>query len=97
MIWPDGLRRGHLHVLDIETGREYPFLVKGGTDSELNGREIRAARKSKSLYPMSGACMNSWTIEDDKFAALIRRRLLMTSQSDLSIKEPLSFWPSGIQ
>ena len=50
MIRPDGLCRGHLYVLDIETRRKYPFHVKGGTDSDLNGREIRTARKSKSLY-----------------------------------------------
>ena len=31
--------------------REYPFLVKGGTDSELNGRERRVARKSEFPLP----------------------------------------------
>jgi hypothetical protein len=51
MIRPDGLRRGHLHVLDIETRREYAFHLKGGTDSDLNGVDRRVARKSKSLYP----------------------------------------------
>ena len=51
MMRPEGLLRGHLKVLDSIRGREYHFFVKGGTDSELNGREIRAARKSKSLYP----------------------------------------------
>jgi hypothetical protein len=30
-------------------GQEYPFLVKGGTDSDLNGRNRRVARKSKPL------------------------------------------------
>jgi hypothetical protein len=60
MIRPVGLRRGHLHVLDIETRREYPFHVKGGADSALKGREIRAARKNKSLYPRQEQIPELW-------------------------------------
>jgi hypothetical protein len=30
-------------------GRKYTFLVKGDTDSDLNGRNHRVARKSKCL------------------------------------------------
>jgi hypothetical protein len=32
--------------LDIERPREYPFLMKGGADSDLNGRDFRVARKA---------------------------------------------------
>jgi hypothetical protein len=34
--------------LTLIGGRQYPFLVKGGTNSDLNGRDRRVARKSKS-------------------------------------------------
>jgi hypothetical protein len=53
MIWPDGLRRGHSLVLTSIGSREYPFLVKGGADSELNGREIRATQKANPYTPKS--------------------------------------------
>jgi len=45
--------RGAGGVFLISThGRNYPFLMKCGLDSELNGRDRRAARKSK--YPGVG-------------------------------------------
>jgi len=34
-------------IIDIDLNREYTFLMKGGADSELNGRDRRVARKSK--------------------------------------------------
>jgi len=46
--------RGHFLFLTSICDRDYPFLMKGGTDSELNGRDCRVARKSKFLYSIQG-------------------------------------------
>jgi len=45
--------------------------VKGGTDSELNGREIRAARKSKSLYPGKDKNYQGYLVVDDELRPLL--------------------------
>ena len=49
MIWPDGLFRGKFLVLDSIRDWIYHLFVMGSVDSELYGRECRAAYKSKLL------------------------------------------------
>jgi hypothetical protein len=51
--------------------RKYRFYVKGGTDSEFKGEEIRAARKSKSLYPGKGKNYQGYLVVDDELRPLL--------------------------
>ena len=56
---------------DTYKRRKYRFHVKGGTDSELKGKEIRAGRKSKSLYPGKGKNYQGYLVVDDELRPLL--------------------------